>query len=72
MKLKEILQKKEERKAKLQASLNSIVTQLKGIGALKIILFGSLARDDIDVRSDLDLFVLMPSNRTGKEWMNLI
>jgi predicted nucleotidyltransferase len=72
MRLKEILQKKEERKAKLQASLNSIVTQLKGIGALKIILFGSLAKDEVDVRSDLDLFVLMPPDRTGKEWMNLI
>lgn len=71
-KLKEILQRKNERKAKLQASLDSIVNQLKSLGALKIILFGSFARGDVDVNSDLDLLVLMPSDRTGKEWMDMI
>jgi len=49
-----------------------IVEQLKDLGATKIILFGSLARGDVDVNSDVDLFVLMPSSRTGKEWMNFI
>jgi len=70
--VKEILQRKEQRKARLQASLDSIVNQLKGIGALKIILFGSLARGEVDINSDLDLLVLMPSTKTGKEWMNII
>lgn len=71
-KLKKILRRKEKRKDRLQTSLNSIIRQLKDIGALKIILFGSFAKGDIDVYSDLDLFVFMPSTKTGKEWMNLI
>lgn len=70
--LKEILKKKAERKRKLLSSLESLIDQLKNLGALKIILFGSLVRNEIDVDSDLDLFVIMPSNMTGKKWMNLI
>lgn len=72
LKLKEILQKKNRRKARLQASLDSIASQLKNLGALKIILFGSFAEGDADVNSDLDLLVIMPSARTGKEWMDTI
>jgi len=70
--LKEILQRKEERKVKLKASLDSIISQLIELGVLKIILFGSLASGDIDTYSDLDLLVIMPSIRTSKEWINLI
>nr|MDO8079382.1 nucleotidyltransferase domain-containing protein [Candidatus Freyarchaeota archaeon] len=71
-KLDEILLRKERRRARLESSLDSIVSQLKGLGALKIILFGSLARGEVDVHSDLDLFVLMPPTRSGKEWMKLV
>jgi predicted nucleotidyltransferase len=71
-KVKEILRRKEERKTKLQVSLDSIVSQLKNIGALRIILFGSFAKGDIDVYSDLDLLVIMPSAMSGKEWMKLV
>ncbi|HLG30968.1 MAG TPA: nucleotidyltransferase domain-containing protein [Candidatus Brocadiales bacterium] len=71
-KLKEILQRKEKREAKLRGSLDSIVSQIKGIGALKIILFGSLVKGEVDVYSDLDLLVIMPSTKSGKEWMKLI
>lgn len=71
-KIKEIIVRKEEREAKLQKSLDLIVTQLKNMGALKIILFGSLAKGDVDVNSDIDLFVLMPATKSGKEWMDLI
>ena len=71
-KLKEILKKKENRKIKLQASLDSIVSQLKRVGALKIILFGSFVKGEVDVHSDLDLLVIMPSTRSGKEWMDFI
>ncbi|HTY91740.1 MAG TPA: hypothetical protein VMC84_11240 [Methanocella sp.] len=28
--------------------------------------------DEVDVNSDLDLFVLMPSTRAGKEWMDIV
>ena len=71
-KIKEIYRKKEERRTKLQRSLHSIVDRLKDMGAQKIILFGSLASGDVDVNSDLDLFVLMPSAKTGKEWTDII
>jgi len=71
-KIARILKKKGERRTKLERSLNSIVQSLKEMGAQKIILFGSLASGDVDVNSDLDLFVLMPSAKTGKEWTNII
>ncbi len=71
-KIKDILRKKEARKRKLQESLYSLVRSLKELGAEKIILFGSLARGEVDVNSDIDLFVIMPSFKSGKEWMNLI
>jgi predicted nucleotidyltransferase len=71
-KVQEIIKKKNDRKNRLLSSLDLIVDQLKKIGALKIILFGSLMRDEIDINSDLDLFVLMPSTKTGKEWFNII
>ncbi|MHA2369933.1 MAG: nucleotidyltransferase domain-containing protein [Candidatus Hodarchaeales archaeon] len=67
-----ILQRQTERKIKLQASLDSIVAQLKPLGAVKIILFGSFAKDIVDINSDLDLLVIMPPTRTGKEWLALI
>lgn len=71
-KFSDIIQRKNERKARLQESMDHIVNQLKRLGALKIIVFGSFAQDQVDVNSDLDLFVLMPSTKTGKEWMDII
>lgn len=72
MELKEILKRKNERKARLERSLGSIIAQLKDRGALKIILFGSLHKEEVDVYSDLDLLVIMPSTMSGKEWSDLI
>lgn len=70
--LKEILQKKERRKARLNSSLDSIINELRNIGALKIILFGSLVKGEVDIYSDLDLLIIMPSSRSGKQWMKQI
>lgn len=70
--LKEISEKISNRKIKLSKSLDSLILQLKDFGAIKIYIFGSFIRDEIDVNSDLDLLVIMPSNKTGKEWINLI
>jgi predicted nucleotidyltransferase len=64
--------KKQAREAKLRSSLASIISQLKNLGALKIILFGSLSRQEIDTQSDLDLLLIMPSSKSGKEWMDLV
>lgn len=71
-KLKEILEKKDKRKAELKSRLDSIEKQLIDMGALKIILFGSLVNDETDIHSDLDLLVIMPSIKSGKEWMDFI
>jgi len=71
-KLEEILQNKREREEKLKASLGSVTKQLSDLGALRIILFGSLAEGDVDVFSDLDLLVIMPPHKSGKEWARLV
>lgn len=71
-KIVEILKRKEERKKQLEMALESLRIQLIDLGAKKIILFGSLNENEIDVNSDLDLFVLMPSTKTGKEWTSYI
>jgi len=70
--LKDILRRKDERLRKLKSSLESIVKQLRELGALKIIFFGSVVEGEVDVNSDLDLLVIMPSTRSGKEWMKLV
>ncbi len=71
-KLKEILQRKTEREEKLKSSMESITRQLIQLGALKIILFGSLAEGNVDVYSDLDMLVIMPSTKSGGEWMKFV
>lgn len=71
-KVSEILYRKAARKERLEKCLDLIVDQLKKMGALKIILFGSLARGEVDVHSDIDLFVIMPSTKSGKEWMSIV
>jgi len=70
--LKEILDRKESRRKRLAASLEIIVAQPAELGAVSVILFGSLADDSVDVDSDLDLLAVMPDDFTGKEWMNRI
>jgi len=71
-KLKEILQRKTEREEKLKSSMESITRQLTELGAVKIILFGSLAEGNVDVYSDLDMLVIMPSTKSGGEWMKFV
>jgi len=61
-----------ERKEQLQDALEHLVDQLKEIEVLKVILFGSLNEDNIDINSDIDLLILMPNSRPTKEWTNLI
>lgn len=70
--LSEIQGKKEKRRAKLQTALDSLVKELASLGAMRVILFGSFARGDVDVSSDLDLLVIMPSDKTGRQWRDLI
>lgn len=65
----EILEKKRHRRALLERQLALIVDQLKRLGAMRIILFGSLARGRVDTTSDLDLLAIMPSTKSGSDWL---
>jgi predicted nucleotidyltransferase len=70
--LKEIYQRIELRKRKLEQELDEIVEQLRDLGALKIVLFGSFVSGRITLFSDLDIFVVMPAIKSGKEWLRQI
>jgi predicted nucleotidyltransferase len=70
--LNAILERRDQRKKRLQSALNSIVSQLRRMGSVKVIVFGSLATGDVDVNSDVDILAIMPGTRTGKEWSKLI
>ena len=60
---------KEKRKNILEQELKRIVPLLIKIGAKKIILFGSLADERVKKTSDIDLFVIMD---TEKDFMDRI
>jgi len=57
------------RESLLERELSKISRQLRAMGALKIIVFGSFAEGDVRRSSDLDLLVIMPSRMSGKEWI---
>ncbi len=60
----------ELRRKKLNDARTHIVKQLRKMGALKIILFGSSVSGNINETSDLDFIVVMPSTKSGWEWVN--
>ncbi len=70
--LEELRAQKEKRKKQLSQGLKKIGQQLKEMGAIKIILFGSYARGKVGRWSDLDILVIMPPTKSGKEWMKEI
>ena len=70
--LEKLRERKERRRKALEENLERIKAQLQEMGALKIILFGSFASGNINSYSDLDILALMPSTKTGKEWMGKI
>jgi predicted nucleotidyltransferase len=65
----EIEKRVENRKKALSSALPCIVDQLRQMGAIKIILFGSFLSDRIGPSSDLDIFLIMPDGKSGKEWL---
>lgn len=60
------------RKKQLEQALEKIVQNLKDMGALKIIVFGSYVSGVIRRWSDLDILVVMPPTKSGKEWFREI
>ncbi|MGQ9631775.1 MAG: nucleotidyltransferase domain-containing protein [bacterium] len=70
--LERLRAQREARKKLLDHALDEIIRQLKEMGALKIIAFGSYASGKIGRWSDLDLLVVMPPTKSGKEWFKEI
>ena len=68
----EIERKKNERKDLLQSSLERLLPHLERMGAVKVVVFGSLVDGNVHSGSDLDLLVVMPQGRSGREWSRLI
>jgi predicted nucleotidyltransferase len=54
-------------RARLQAETQRLVEQLKALGAVQVILFGSLARGRISLFSDIDLLVLFDREQSAHE-----
>jgi predicted nucleotidyltransferase len=67
--LQDIRERKEKRRQLLQSELERISEQLKSMGALKIIVFGSYAEGHVRSTSDLDIIAIMPSTLIGRKWM---
>lgn len=70
--LEKLKAQRKARKEKLQRALVEIRRQLMDMGALRIVIFGSYASSRIGRWSDLDLIVVMPSTKSGKEWFREI
>jgi len=70
--LRSIVQRKEERRKALEGNLPRIVEQLKALGALKVILFGSFVRGETGPRSDLDIIAIMPPSLSSHDWMQKV
>jgi predicted nucleotidyltransferase len=66
--LAQIRGRKARRRRALERNLEKVRRRLVEWGALRIILFGSLARGPVNSRSDLDILAVMPPAMTGKEW----
>lgn len=66
--IRRLLAEKANRRALLDAEVGRIVVQLRERGALKVILFGSAAREDANAHSDLDLIVVMPGEQGFAYW----
>ena len=57
---------------KIENALQEMVRQLRSLGAKRILLFGSLARGEIRIASDLDLIALFDDNLNFKERMKFV
>lgn len=61
--IQKLKEAKEEHLRNLQKELKRIKSKLIEMGAYKIILFGSAAREDLGLISDIDLIVIMDSDK---------
>ena len=54
-------------RARLEAEAQRLVEQLKALGAVQVILFGSLARGQISLFSDIDLLAVFDQEQPSRE-----
>lgn len=66
--LEDILHRKERRREALSRALPRVVEQLAAMGARRVILFGSLAREEVGPASDLDFIVVIPDSLDSRAW----
>jgi len=66
--IRRILLEKARRRALLAEETKRIVAQLRELGARKVILFGSAARGETGVHSDLDFIIVMPGEQGFAYW----
>jgi len=57
----------EQDRARLQREVERLVEQLAAMGARRVILFGSLARGQVSLFSDIDLLALFDSDLSARE-----
>ena len=70
--LERLQNQRAKRRKQLEHALKDIVRKLKNMGALKVVVFGSFVSGTIRRWSDLDVLVVMPSTKNGKEWFKEI
>lgn len=70
--LQQFEENRESQKHLLESELERLGERLKTMGVRKIVLFGSLASDNVSPSSDLDLLVVIPSCENSKEWRRRI
>ncbi len=63
---------REARREQLSIALEEIIELLKGMGALRVVVFGSFVAGRLRRWSDLDVLAVMPPTRTGGEWFRLV
>ncbi|MCS6773746.1 MAG: nucleotidyltransferase domain-containing protein [Thermoflexales bacterium] len=56
-----------ERYAQLRAEAQRIASQLAALGAVRVVLFGSLARGEVSLGSDIDLLAIFDAPRSPRE-----
>ena len=57
----------EKDRLRLETEISRLVEQMKNLGATKVVLFGSLARGQISLFSDIDLLVIFEDDRSPRE-----
>lgn len=70
--MEERRRKRREREEELRVGCERIVEELKKMGVERVVVFGSYGEGKVGMWSDLDLLVVMPNSRSGREWRRMV